>query len=222
MFLVACPRCRPFSPTISDPQAGALAAGWASGRSLQVLPEACCLCCATLALRPPRSPSRCGAVGQSPASQAISVRPRSPRQARALAGMPAFACRSRRRLCKDARWRKPCHSCTPARRRGCAASTSARKGWKGLEGVGRRRRNAPEGAEHRCTGACRCVRQVQREASAGGASASLTWRRREQARGRGAQTGARCGAVLRCAVLGPPCLRTTGVSAGTVPAPGAA
>lgn len=73
----------------------------------------------------PHSLSWCGAAGHSPASQATRVRLRRPRQASAFAGIPAPACRSSRRCCREARWRRPCHSCTPARRRGCAASTSA-------------------------------------------------------------------------------------------------
>jgi hypothetical protein len=75
-----------------------------------------------------RSPYRSGTAGHSRAAHESRVRPRSAVQASAFWGMPAAAWLSSRSSCREARWRSPCHSCTPARRRGRAASTSA--GWE--------------------------------------------------------------------------------------------
>lgn len=65
--------------------------------------------------------------GQVLSWQEMSERRVSPEHASAFSGMPTPVWFSRRSSCRDGRWRRPCHSCMPARRRGCAAKTSARR-----------------------------------------------------------------------------------------------
>lgn len=63
--------------------------------------------------------------GQSSAAAHSSVSPRRLLQASALLGMPPPPWFSTTNSFREARWRRPCHSVMPARRRGRAASRSA-------------------------------------------------------------------------------------------------